>query len=483
MISLFTIGIFGVLILILIILSIGAKRYRGNPQTGVAGMNLGFSLLFSMAYNFLEQPEDNTKMDYSLLKRPTKDTIYEYTFKYFILFVILLGVLASIKARYFTNSFNWFSVFFQRIAFLFQSFLLSFAMIGLVLRIVFFQKPQLKYFEYWTLAFLAPTHIVGFIQTFYNPRYVINATYSPSIDHGSAIKRVSSIFAKKLSLSVDETEKPLLDKRNSINQSMTVNLLMGLKIVQLTDIHVGSIMTEQRLKRICKWAVSQNPDLILLTGDYLTIETNTEAGCQILERGLSPLKELSKDRIFAVLGNHDLEFREGVERVFENLQITLLNDEHSIVKIDEMLIEIVGSDFHISGYEYLDQLVKKFPKRNDVDLRILLLHDPNNFQYLPNDTQFLVLSGHTHGGLVGLNWLGLKISVVGLLMPDQGWFTKGNNLLYVHKGTGFYAPIRYGVTGEESIIKLKFESPISDRLGKRVDSFNSESLLSSPSDD
>ncbi|KAJ6253012.1 hypothetical protein M0813_13507 [Anaeramoeba flamelloides] len=482
MISLFSIGIFGILFLILIILSIGAKRYRGNPQTGIAGMNLGFTFLFSMAYNFLEEPEDNTKMDYSLFTRPTKDTISEYAFKYFILFVILLGVLSSIKARYFTNSFNWFTVYFQRITYLFQSFLLSFVIVGLVLRSTFFKTPHWKYFEYWTLVFLAPTHIVGLIQSFYNPRYVINATYNPSVDHGRAIKRVSSIFAKKLSPTSNETAKPLLGKSNSINKDNDSDHTMRLKIVQLTDIHVGSIMTEKRLKRICKWAVSQNPDLVLLTGDYLTIETNTQAGCQILERGLSPLKEISKDRIFAVLGNHDLEFREGVERVFENLEITLLKDEHSIVKIDEMVIEIVGSDFHLAGYEYLLHLVKKFPKRNDVDLRILLLHDPNNFQYLPNDTQFLVLSGHTHGGLVGLNWLGLKISVVAFLMPDQGWFTKGNNLLYVHKGTGFYAPIRYGVTGEESIIKLKFVSTANDEMKSEKYSSNSELSNSSSSD-
>ncbi|MCA9772864.1 MAG: metallophosphoesterase, partial [Myxococcales bacterium] len=77
-----------------------------------------------------------------------------------------------------------------------------------------------------------------------------------------------------------------------------------LRIVQITDPHLGPFMSEERLAAICRRAVAWEPDLVLLTGDFLTMEG--QGSPEALGRALAPLKEL-QGRTFACRGNHDLE--------------------------------------------------------------------------------------------------------------------------------------------------------------------------------
>jgi hypothetical protein len=68
-----------------------------------------------------------------------------------------------------------------------------------------------------------------------------------------------------------------------------------------------------------------------------------------------------------------------------------------------------------------------------------------------------VLSGHTHGGQVGLLWLGLPHTMLSAFssIPDHGLWSRGSDLLYVHRGTGHYGfPIRVGVPPEESVLHV-----------------------------
>jgi predicted MPP superfamily phosphohydrolase len=90
-------------------------------------------------------------------------------------------------------------------------------------------------------------------------------------------------------------------------------------------------------------------------------------------------------------------------------------------------------------------------------LRLVLLHDPGAFTHLPEGEADLVLSGHTHGGQVGLVSLGLAWTIAGAVakIPDHGFWAKGTNRLYVHRGTGHYGfPLRLGVPAEESILAI-----------------------------
>ena len=119
-------------------------------------------------------------------------------------------------------------------------------------------------------------------------------------------------------------------------------------------------------------------------------------------------------------------------------------------------MQILGADYVGRGRrEHLQQLVSRHPRMAD-HLRILLLHDPAAFHHLPDGAADLVLSGHTHGGQVGLVSLGLDWTVLQRTRwPDHGLFARGSDRLYVHRGTGFYGfPLRVGVPGELSVLEL-----------------------------
>jgi predicted MPP superfamily phosphohydrolase len=79
------------------------------------------------------------------------------------------------------------------------------------------------------------------------------------------------------------------------------------------------------------------------------------------------------------------------------------------------------------------------------------------FRHVPDGEADLVLSGHTHGGQLGLVSLGLERTIVSTMttIPDHGYWALGTNRLYVHRGTSHYGfPVRIGVPAEESLVRV-----------------------------
>jgi len=227
-----------------------------------------------------------------------------------------------------------------------------------------------------------------------------------------------------------------------------------LRIVQITDPHLGPFMSVKRLRTICERAVEKNPDLVLLTGDFLTMESQGSAA--YLSEALSPLRALP-GRVFACRGNHDLEAPSIVAEACRAAGARLLVDEAAVVDTPAGKVEILGFDFRFQGRaEHVARVSAEHP-RHDGELRIVLLHDPGAFRHVPEGAADLVLSGHTHGGQLGLLWLGLESTIVSALtsLPDHGFWALGTNRLYVHRGTGHYGfPLRVGVPAEQSLLAV-----------------------------
>lgn len=229
-----------------------------------------------------------------------------------------------------------------------------------------------------------------------------------------------------------------------------------LRIVQLTDTHLGPWQSVDRLRRRVARLVEREPDLIALTGDYLTMESMGTPGC--LVRALAPLAPVA-DRCVAIFGNHDYEAPEHVRDALRELGIRLLIDEEACFETPAGKVQIVGSDYESEERgKHLEALLERYPRR-EAHLRLLLLHDPVGFHALPEDDVDLVLSGHTHGGQVGLVSFGLDWTVLSRTRwPDQGLFARGASRLYVHRGTGFYGfPLRVGVPAEHSLLEILAE--------------------------
>jgi predicted MPP superfamily phosphohydrolase len=226
-----------------------------------------------------------------------------------------------------------------------------------------------------------------------------------------------------------------------------------LKLIQITDPHLGPFMSVARLQAICERAVAEKPDLVLVTGDIMTMESHDEAA---VTAALAPLAKLS-GRVYACHGNHDHEARAVVARAYAKHGITLLVDEAVVVETPSGLVQIVGADFVWRDRpEHLRRLVERFPRHPDA-LRLWMLHDPGAFKHLPEGEGDLVLSGHTHGGQVGLVSLGLSWTFLSATtsIPDHGLWARGRDRLYVHRANGHYGyPIRLGVPAEESVLHV-----------------------------
>ena len=251
-------------------------------------------------------------------------------------------------------------------------------------------------------------------------------------------------------LSLDDTVVPSLRRHDSSGARDA----RPLRIVQITDPHIGAFMSVAGLQAICARAVARDPDLVLLTGDLLTMESQRDPAW--LAAALAPLKAI-EGRCYACLGNHDHEALATVETALALNGIKLLVDDLTVAQTAAGPVEIVGFDFvWRERAAHLQRVTERFPRTIGMP-RVAMLHDPGAFHQLPAGSADLVLSGHTHGGQLGLLRLGLRGTVVSALsqVPDHGAWALGTARLYVHRGTGHYGfPLRIGVPAERSLLNI-----------------------------
>lgn len=232
--------------------------------------------------------------------------------------------------------------------------------------------------------------------------------------------------------------------------------LDGLRVAHLSDIHVGGGMTRARLQRMAELVNGARPDIVLHTGDFLT---HREGDFD------TPLYEaLAKIRAphgqWACPGNHDYDDVVRFTRRLGDAGVTLLRDRMRTLEVAGQPLEIVGTDFVFARERHQEIYARLFaalPARDGAP-RILLNHDPRNFFAIPDDAADLVLSGHTHGGHVGVQ-LGADraLTVVGLVgIPDQGLFARRDMRLFVTRCVGFYGyPMRVGIPPEIALLRLR----------------------------
>ncbi len=207
----------------------------------------------------------------------------------------------------------------------------------------------------------------------------------------------------------------------------------GYKIVQLSDIHARSgIMDRQQLAKVASIANQQQPDLIALTGDYIT--DHPEKAEAMLTNTFSQLKAV--DGIVAIMGNHDREEKNDhipIERAFAKAKVNLLkNAVHSIDR-DGHKLNIAGVDDVYFKFADLPLTISQLPQTGT---NILLAHEPDFVDVAATTQKFaLQLSGHSHGGQIVVPFLPR-------LLPHMarkyvtGHHTIGETQLYVSSGVG-----------------------------------------------
>lgn len=247
--------------------------------------------------------------------------------------------------------------------------------------------------------------------------------------------------------------------------------LEGLKIVHISDLHLISYYHHQKnLEQVMDEINSINPDLILNTGDFINV------GWREFRRFDTILsKAKSRYGNFAVMGNHDFGtynpfFTEAdkknnvllMNKFIELSGYKLLNDEYTIVNIGDSKLALIGVTTRGSFPDIIHSSVKKaFKDDPGTDLRILLAHDPNQWdKEVAGKTEIdLTLSGHTHGMQIGITTKKLRWSPARFFYQHwSGLYKDGEQYLFVNQGLGALGiPVRIWMPPEISVITLHAE--------------------------
>jgi len=232
--------------------------------------------------------------------------------------------------------------------------------------------------------------------------------------------------------------------------------LDGLRIAHLSDIHVGGQMNRRRVLRVAELTRRQSPDLVVHTGDFLT-----HRGKGFDEPLYEALGSITAPHgQWACLGNHDFDDADLLVRRLAECGVTTLRDRMVTIRVAGYPVELAGLDYRFRlnrRAERYAAIVGTWGGRVGTP-RLLLNHDPTAFAELPENCADLVLSGHTHGGQIGIQLDSARaLTVVGLAgIPDQGIFRRGDMRLYVTRCVGFYGyPMRIGIPPEIAILTLR----------------------------
>jgi len=247
----------------------------------------------------------------------------------------------------------------------------------------------------------------------------------------------------------------------------------GLRIVQISDLHLGSFENNyEPLEEAVRMVNDLKPDYIFFTGDLVN-EIPNEADSWI--DVFTKLK--AKSGKYAILGNHDYGWGRGgklteedktrnslgVADIFKKMDLKPLLNEHDILEKDGEKIALVG----VENWGYTKE--GWFPTRGDykkstegmedVPFKILLSHDPTHWDHhiLAKENVDLTLSGHTHGGQFGVSIPGLVEISAGKFFYERyaGLYTEGKQHLYVNRGMGYLIfPGRVGMPPEITLHEL-----------------------------
>jgi hypothetical protein len=231
--------------------------------------------------------------------------------------------------------------------------------------------------------------------------------------------------------------------------------LEGLRVVQLSDLHIGPQTSRRFLERIRSAATAAGGDLIVVTGDLVDDHALDSAHyATALGDLVAPLG------VYVVPGNHDVYANwPAVRAELDRLPVTILVNESRLVRRGDGRFAIAGTGDPAGRWiatshaaPDIDATLRAIPPGT---FTIALAHNPSLWPALAERGVHLTLSGHTHWGQLALP--AFKWSLAGVFLDHaMGVVTRDASLLYIHPGTGFWGiPFRIGARPEVTIIELR----------------------------
>jgi len=247
--------------------------------------------------------------------------------------------------------------------------------------------------------------------------------------------------------------------------------LEGLRIVQISDIHLGSFASTDPVRKAVEAINREQPDIFFFTGDFV----NDKASESFPH--LDTLKKIkARYGKYSILGNHDyghyVEWES--EEVHQRNFLSLLDAQKKIgwdLLLDEnRILNINGARLAVAGVQYWGKnarwgqygdLDKALDGTDQADLKLLLSHDPSHWDLVVSQQQkyedlAITFAGHTHGFQFGIEIPGMKWSPSQMVYPHwAGLYKNKQQYLYVNRGLGFLGfPGRIGIPPEITVITL-----------------------------
>ncbi|MEM8831874.1 MAG: metallophosphoesterase [Cyanobacteria bacterium P01_G01_bin.19] len=269
--------------------------------------------------------------------------------------------------------------------------------------------------------------------------------------------------------------EPIKVERIAIAIKDLPSRLVGKTIVQLSDLHYDGIrLNEETLNKAIALSNAENPDLVVITGDFVT---DNPQPIEELSQHLACLR--SKHGVYGCLGNHDLVPKNAKSIIIQALakiNLRILWHEVAYPLGDDLAIAGLP-DFWSPEFDPAIAL-KQIPQ--DIP-RIVLSHNPDSASVLKQWRVDLQLSGHTHGGQIVIPYYGAAAAALPQIRQQippeirkhipflknnyskvvrhwnwsEGWHQVGRNQLYVNRGLGTYQPGRFNCPPEVTVITLE----------------------------
>jgi uncharacterized protein len=250
------------------------------------------------------------------------------------------------------------------------------------------------------------------------------------------------------------------------------NAFDGYKVVQISDLHLGTWSNIEPLKDAIQIINDINPDLIVFTGDLVNYTTDEAFRFKEVLSGLQ-----AKDGVFAILGNHDYgdyvnwpskpEKQKNMEALYQfynQINWKLLRNENAIISRGDDKIALIGVENWSANTRFpqYGNILKASKGLGKVPVKILLSHDPSHWNSVVLDQHKdinLMLAGHTHGFQFGIEIPGIKWSPAQYIYNEWAGLYENeasNQMLYVNRGLGSIGyPGRIGILPEITVINLQ----------------------------
>lgn len=226
--------------------------------------------------------------------------------------------------------------------------------------------------------------------------------------------------------------------------------LHGLRLVQISDIHLGVFVSEDLLTRAVAMANETKAHIALVTGDLISTVGDP------LDLCLQRLKSLRSDAgTFGCMGNHEIYALAEAYTAREGARhgIRFLRQESQVLRFGSSSMNLIGVDYQRRQNPYLvgaDALIE--PRMTNV----LLSHNPDVFPVAASQGFDLTIGGHTHGGQVNFEILERNVNIARFFTPYiYGRYSRDGKSLFVTRGVGTVgAPARLGAPPEVALIRL-----------------------------